>query len=271
MSKLSVLISLYSGTKSEELTECLQSLLSQTLPATEIVVLLDGPVTKEVEKTLNDFDINLPLKIVKYSVNRGLGPALNDGIHECKEQLIARVDSDDVSLPHRFELQVKYMDDNPQIAVLGGALRETYKHNNITTHVVRRMPEDWLSIQRYSTFRNPLNHQTVIMRKNVIKDAGGYKNYPWFEDYHLWARVIMRGHIIANLPDILVDAIADSDYFFRRGGWTYIKREFTLMKAFRKMGFHTLLQSIVFFLTRFPVRLMPLQIRGRIYGVLLRR
>ncbi len=253
------------------MTECLQSLLSQTLPATEIVVLLDGPVTKEVEKTLNDFDINLPLKIVKYSVNRGLGLALNDGIHECKEQLIARVDSDDISLPHRFKLQVNAMDENPEIAVLGGVLRETYQRKGTIKQVVRRMPEDWLSIKKYSTFRNPLNHQTVVMRKSVIEDVGGYKDFPWFEDYHLWTRVIMKGHRIANLPDILVDANADPDYFFRRGGWTYIKREFALMRAFQQMGFHTLLQSIVFFLTRFPVRLMPLQIRGRIYGGLLRR
>ena len=182
----SVLMSVYLGTKASELTTCFESLLSQTLPANEIVVVIDGPLTTDTKHCLNQYCGRLPIKLLPFPTNRGLGLALRDGLVACENELIARVDSDDVSLPQRFQKQTLFMVENSTISILGSALCETYYFRKTSTKVIRNVPKS-SHLGRSHRIRNPLNHPTVMYRKSHVLSCGNYENCNLFEDYLLWA------------------------------------------------------------------------------------
>ena len=179
----SVLVSVYLGTKASELATCFESLLSQTLPAKEIVVVIDGPLTTDTEHCLNQYCGRLPIKLLPFPTNRGLGLALRDGLVACEYELIARVDSDDRCLPRRFETQLDFLEQNPTISVVGGQMRELYTFRDCVEEAIRLTPTDPSTLVQYAKFRNPMNHPTVMFRKSDVLRCGRYEECHLFEDY----------------------------------------------------------------------------------------
>jgi glycosyltransferase involved in cell wall biosynthesis len=205
-----------------------------------------------------------------FDENRGLGPALADGLVACRHPLVARVDTDDISVVERFALQVEAFRSDPALAVLGGLLAEQYRRGEEECTLVRPAPLEDGEIRRVALYRNPLNHPTVMFRRQVVLDCGNYQPMLWFEDYDLWARLLMAGHRFRNLDRVLVRAEADAAYFQRRGGPHYLGRELDLARRFRQLGFHNHLQSLRFVLTRAGFRLVPLRMRSWLYFHMLR-
>jgi len=188
----------------------------------------------------------------------------------CRYDLVARMDSDDVCILNRFELQCKYLEQHPEISVVGGALLEKYVYKNRLFHAVRSVPTGPDDIGRVSRLRNPMNHPTVMFRKSDVEAVGGYLPFLLLEDYYLWARMLLKGYLLANLPDVLVKAGADTSYFERRGGREYFEREKALTRRFREMGFHNRWTSLWFLGLRWLFRMVPVAIRARLYHLLLR-
>jgi glycosyltransferase involved in cell wall biosynthesis len=271
--RLSVLLSVYLGTEEEELRRCLQSIDAQTHRPKEIVMVLDGPVKPEVDRFIAErpASTGLPLRILPFAENRGLGPALADGLVACQCELVARMDTDDVSLPDRFALQVSEFESDAGLSVLGGLLEEKYRVGDTSTSLVRPAPLDPDSIRRAAVYRNPLSHPTVMFRRQAVLDAGNYQPMLWFEDYDLWVRLLLAGHRCRNIDRVLVRADADRDYFQRRGGIRYLGRELVLARRFRELGFHNPLQSLRFILTRAGFRLVPSGLRSWLYFRVLRQ
>lgn len=271
--KISVLMSIYINTDSRELLSCLQSIFEQTEAPSQVVVVVDGPIDNAVRTVLESFKkrAKYPVDIVEFSENRGLGAALADGLKSCRHELIARVDTDDVNLPLRFELQQRYFSESPEISVLGGLLEEVYKNENGETSYLRGVPVDLNKVSQSARYRNPLNHPTVMFRKDHVLKSGNYKSLLWFEDYYLWARMIMKGYQLANINRVLVRTSADKNYFLRRGGLKYIKQELLLTSKFREIGFHNFLQTIRFIAVRFIFRVIPVNFRSWLYLQTLRR
>jgi len=265
----SVLMSVYLGTKASELTTCFESLLSQTLPANEIVVVIDGPLTTETKHCLNQYCGRLPIKPLPFPTNRGLGLALRDGLVACENELIARVDSDDVSLPQRFQKQTMFMVENSAISIVGSALCETYYFRKTSTKVIRNVPKS-SHLGRSHRIRNPLNHPTVMYRKSHVLSCGNYENCNLFEDYLLWAKIIQNGYKVANLCDPLVETTVDNEYFKRRGGLKYIFDEIALCKRLLALNYFSKINAATFLCTRIPLRLIPNPWRKFIYLTLLR-
>lgn len=270
---LSVLLSVYLGTEADELTRCLASIDHQTHRPDEIVMVLDGPVKPAVEACINTYSAtsDIPLKLLPFEHNRGLGPALADGLIACTQALVARVDTDDVSEPERFARQLAVFDDDPALSVLGGLLEEHYQSGSGEWTLVRPAPLDADDIRRAAVYRNPLSHPTVMFRRQAVLDCGNYQPMLWFEDYDLWVRLLMAGHRCRNLDRVLVRATADPDYFQRRGGLRYLGRELALARRFREIGFHNTWQSLRFILTRAGFRLVPLRVRSWLYFRVLRQ
>lgn len=254
---LSVLASIYAGTDSKELAECLDSLGAQTLPADEIVLVLDGPITSSVRACIDRYSAILPIRILEFSQNRGLGPALHDGLLSCAHDLVARVDTDDRSLPARFETQVRFLQRTSLVSVVGGMMREHNYQNAKTNTFIRTMPLSHDDISRTARKRNPINHPTVVFRKNDIIASGNYGDYRFFEDYELWARVILREHRLANIDQILVETETDDGFFARRRGLSYIHHEIRFARRLYETKFLSFRQFIQFILTRIPLRLAP--------------
>ena len=268
---LSVLLPVYLGTQSEELQACLDSLCDQTYHANEILLVKDGPLHPNTESIIVEYSSTLPLKLLTFRDNRGIGPALQDALPLCRYPLVARVDSDDRCLPRRFEIQMDFLKNNPTISVVGGQMRELYSFRGCVEEAIRLGPTDPSTLNRYAKFRNPMNHPTVMFRKHDVLKCGGYEECHLFEDYLLWAKMLVSGYTLANISDVLVETDINDDYFRRRGGIDYLKDEVTLCSHLVQLGFFSLVDSILFLSTRAPIRLMPRYARQHFYRLSLRR
>lgn len=220
----SVLISVYYKEKAEYLELALNSIFNQTLLPNEVVLVKDGELTKELENVITKFQ-NLFLetfKVISIEKNSGLGNALNVGIKECKNEYIARMDSDDSSNKDRFEKQMKFLSTHNNIDVLGCNIEEYDEQMKFKLRN-KDVPEKNKDIKVYFKNRNPFNHPTVIFKKSSVEKAGGYSNCLFFEDYYLWAKLIKNGCQFYNMQEYLYKFRTSNAMYKRRGGFQYCK------------------------------------------------
>lgn len=266
----SVLMSLYWKERQEFLRLSLKSVFNQSLPPDEVVLVEDGPVGEELEKVVNEFSAEHPeMKVVRLPQNGGLGKALNEGLRHCSHELVARMDTDDIAMPCRFERQVDYMSRHPETDAVGAWIDEFIddRSNVVST---RRLPETNEEIRAFASSRNPINHPVVMFRKSAVEKAGGYMDFPLFEDYYLWARMLVDGSRFHNLQESLLWFRSSPDMFRRRGGWKYAYDEARFLLTLRKLGLSSGVQTVKNICLRFGVRIMPNAVRGFIYKHLLR-
>ncbi|AKF24144.1 hypothetical protein YH65_01045 [Sulfurovum lithotrophicum] len=267
--KYSVLLSVYHRENPLFLEHSLRSIERQTLPPEEIVLVKDGPLTKEldavIEKHMNTS--SSPYTIVSLEKNQGLGIALNRGIKHCSYEWVARMDTDDIALPDRFEKQFAYLSEHPDTDIVGGWICE-FDSNHEICNKERRVPASHEAIVRFAKHRNPLNHMTVVFRKEAVLDAGGYLPMNGFEDYYLWMRMLQKGKRFANIPEVLVKARTGRDMIARRQGWKYAKDELALEKVAYQTGFWSALDRVRNLFTRFLPRLLPVAIVEKLYNLL---
>lgn len=251
----SVLMSVYRNTKDSELKQCMDSVFVQTPAPSEIVVVLDGPVSDGVSEYLLGLEREGKIKTVPIETNVGLGNALAEGAKHCKYEWIARMDSDDICAPDRMEKQTGYLEKHPDVDVLGSNIAEfTDDVNNIVS--IRAVPEDHEAICKYMKSRCPFNHMTVIMRKSVLEAAGGYMDWLYNEDSYLWARMYLAGAKFANIAENLVFARIDASTFRRRGGYRYYKSERNLFRFMYSNGIIGYAEYIKAKIVRFVVQVM---------------
>ena len=252
----SVLISVYSKENPEYFKAALNSIWKdQSLKPHEIVLVKDGPLTEELEKVISDFSQVAPLKILKLNNNSGLGVSLAEGLKLCSCNLVARMDSDDISKPDRFEKQVEFMSEHPEVGVLGTFIAEFISTiNNIVSY--RKLPIECSDIALFAKKRNPLNHMTVIFRKEAVITAGNYVAFYGYEDYYLWVRILKNNITIVNLPDVLVYARINNIYGKRRGIRLFAI-EFKLQKEFLRLGFTNNFNFLYNIIFRALPRLLP--------------
>lgn len=269
--QFSVLISVYKKEKVEYLKEALQSIINQTLKPTEIVIVKDGLLTKELDKCIENFQREYPklFKILAFKENRGLGLALRDGVKSCKYEYIARMDSDDISKPNRFEKQFSYIQKHPETALLGTWITEFSKDEK-KPDTITQLPCNHLEIIKFAKRRNPFRHMTVIYKKQAVIDSGNYRAFLWFEDYDLWIRMLQKGYITTNIPEYLVNVRADKDMFARRGGWQYLKQDLRFQKYLKEINFISCKKYISNIIIRAAVRIIPNKIRTLFYEKILR-
>lgn len=267
----SVLMSVYFKEKPEFLKESIESLIHQTLKPSEIVIVFDGKLTDQLYSLLDNYKKAFPnlFKYVQLEQNMGLGKALEIGVTECSYGLIARMDSDDICHPERFEKQVNFLKSNPDVKVLGSWIGE-FEEDPGKIESVRKVPATYEEIKEYAKTRCPLNHMTVVYWKDAVLKAGSYQTLMWNEDYYLWGRMLNNNIKIMNIPEVLVYARAGADMFSRRGGLKYFKNEVELQKKFLNMHFIDKQTFIINIITRGTVRILPNALRGFIYKNLLR-
>lgn len=268
----SVLISVYKKEKAEYLKQALQSIIEQTLKPTEIVIVKDGILTKELDECIEDFQRQNPklFKILSFKENRGLGLALRDGVNVCKYDYIARMDSDDIANPERFAKQFQYLKQHPKVALLGTWITEFSKDEN-KTDTLTKLPCSHQEILKYAKKRNPFRHVTVVYKKTAVIQSGNYRDFLWFEDYDLFVRMLQEGYIAANIPEHLVNVRADKDMFARRGGWQYLKQDYRFQKFLLKRKFIDKSNFIMNIAIRSIVRMVPNELRSYIYKKIMRQ
>lgn len=217
----SVLMSVYFKEKAEFLERSLHSIFVQTIITDDIVIVCDGPLTEELDAVIEKYKNRLHiLRLVK---NRGLGAALNEGLKLCRYDLIARMDSDDISLPQRCEKELAKFAEDPDLAICSAGLAE-FCDNESMLIGERVLPVEHQDICIYSKKRCPFNHPVVMYRKSAVLAVGGYSaELLLFEDYLLWVRLLQAGYRGANCEEILLLMRTSANMYRRRGGVKYAK------------------------------------------------
>lgn len=270
----SVLLSVYYKEKPEYLKQSIESIyFEQTLKPNEIILVEDGPLTKELYFTIENLKNNIGkeiLKTVKLEKNMGLGNALRIGIEKCSNELIARMDTDDIAYPNRFEEQIKYFKNYPETDVLGTFMSEfTDNINNIIC--IKDAPDNKTDMKKYMKLRDPVNHPSVMFKKSKVLEAGNYKEIFLNEDSYLWGRMLSKGCVFKNIQEPLVYFRTTDDTYKRRGGWKYIKAEYGLQKEFLKLGIINKVEFLRNITIKNVIRLIPNNLRKFIYLKLLRK
>ena len=213
-------MSVYNKEKPEYLHTSIESMLNQTLMPDEIVIVKDGKLTEELDHVIDQFVNNYPnlFQVVTLEDNVGLGRALDIGIEYCKNELIARMDSDDISLPERCEMQVNAFLENPRLSIIGTMMDEFYDEPSkiVSSRIV---PTEHDEIVKYIKRRSPFNHPTVMFRKSEVVRCGGYGNLRRKQDLDLFSRMLNNNCIAANIDKSLLLFRSNTDSFKRRKSW----------------------------------------------------
>jgi len=269
--KYSVLMSVYFKESSSAMELALESMINQTVKPDEIILVEDGPLTSELNQLIEQYKLNYPevMTVIPLKENKGLWNALNIGIEKSRNELIARMDTDDISLSNRCEKQLVAFKENPNLSIIGSATAEFYDSpDNIVSY--RQVPENNKEIVKFSKTRNPFNHPTVMYKKSKVLAAGGYKNNPGSEDYLLFGTMLSLGFEAANFSEALLLYRANEDNFARRKSWMYTKAHINSVYSLWKLGHSSVIDLMKICVIRLGVFLAPTRLLKKFSNQFLR-
>ena len=270
MEKYSVLMSLYKKEKPEYLCAAIESILNQTVKPDEIIIVKDGELTPELNTVLMKYSENPVFNIVGYKRNRGLGLALNYGLEHCKNELVARMDTDDIAKSDRCEKQLVRFMENPHLSLLGSNVDEFYSDPN---QIVSRrvVPSSHNDIYEFAKRRSAFNHPTVMYKKSDVLNLGGYSDLKRNQDVDLFGRMLYSGLIAENINESLLYFRSNNDLAKRRKSWENTKSYINTIKKFWKMGYSSFADYVIVAVAQTGMFLMPIRVQSWVYKRFLRK
>lgn len=273
MQAYSVLMSVYHEENAEYFQTAIESMMNQTVKPQQIVIVEDGPLTPPLYRVLDHFTSAEPdlFTIVPLEKNGGLAAALNVGLRHCRNELVARMDSDDISVAERCEKQLLKFQQNPHLAIVGGNMAEFIGSPD---HVIsrREVPSDEAAILQFGRRRSPFNHPTVMYRRSAVLDFGGYNvERSRAQDYELFVSMLHNGYHAENLKETLVQFREDNDSVRRKKSWAHCKTHMNIVLEFYKKGYSSLGDLCYVFFGACAVYLMPAGMVQRLYKRFLRK
>lgn len=262
----SVLMSVYKKENPQFLDQALYSIEDQTVLPTEIVLVEDGPISAALQEIINEHRAKFVnnFKVIKSIRNQGLGASLRLGTKFISTDWIARMDSDDISVYNRFELQLNEIVKEPDLAVIGGQIQEfAGSPSNIVG--CRKVPTSETLIRQFIKWRSPFNHPSVMLNKKCLQKVGGYVPYGNLEDYYLWSRVIAQNLHVKNIDLVLLKMRVDEGMYQRRGNISNIRYFFRLRNFLYKSELLTYREKILGDWMMTANILMPGRLRKSIY------
>lgn len=270
--KYSVLMSVYFKENPNWLEYSIESMMNQTVKPDEFVLVEDGPLTEELDSVVEKYAEKYPkiFNVVKIKKNGGLGPALKLGVENCRNEYIARMDSDDYSVPNRIEKEFEIFEKDSTIGMVGSNVSEFIDNiQNVICNVV--LPEENEDIIRFSKKRNPFRHPSVMFKKSEVIKAENYREYYLCEDYDMWLRMIRNNCKCYNIQENLVYMRISDDFYKRRGGIKYLKSINKFKKEQMTLGYFTKMEYLKSIIPHAIVCLMPNFMRDFVYKKLLRK
>ena len=269
--KFSVLLSIYYKEQPAYLRLALDSVFSQTVRADEVVLVEDGRLTDELDNIIAEYEQRYPeLKVVRFEQNRGLGHALNDGLHHCTYDIVARMDTVDIAKPERFEKQLKVLEEHPEIDLVTAWIEEFVDSpENVTA--MRTLPETPKELYNYGKSRCPANHPVTMYRKKAVFEAGCYQTALFPEDYFLWIKMLLNGSKFYCIQESLLFFRYAPETIAKRGGWKYAKDELKIQWNIYQTGYVSFPRYLYNSVAKFTVRVLPLGLRRWVYQKLLRK
>lgn len=266
----SVLMSVYAKEKPENLRESIKSMVEQTVEPDDFVIVCDGQLTSALYLVIDEFKEKYPyINVIYCEKNKGLAAALETGLNYCKNDIVARMDSDDIAFPDRMRLQLDAFREKNADIVSGTVAEFDKSIDDILAY--RELPKTSARIRNYAKRRNPFNHSCTAFRKQQVYMAGGYVECHWFEDYYLWLRMLKRGCRAYNIRQPLVYMRAGNGMYGRRGGFQYTLAALKFRKRMLKEGYCGFMDFICASAAHIAVGLVPNRLRIFIYSKFLRK
>lgn len=271
MRKYSVLMSLYIKEKPEYLKQSIQSMIDQTVIPDEIVIVKDGPITSELNDVLNEYIDKYPklIKIVESKENIGLGMALNLGLKNCRNELVARMDTDDISLPDRCEKQLEMFEKDNELVIVGTMVDEFYDNPNIIISS-RIVPTEYKDIYEFAKRRSAFNHPTVMYKKSKVFEVGGYSDLRRNQDVDLFGRMLFAGFKAANIDKSLLLFRSNSNLLKRRRSWENTRSYIATIRKLHHIGYSSFIDYIIVLLSQTIMFLCPIKMQNWLYKKFLR-
>jgi hypothetical protein len=263
--QLSLLLPVWAGDRPDFLADAFHSSVdAQTRRPDQVVIVRDGPVPEPLAERLAELvkESPVPVDVVELEHNVGLGPALDAGLAACHHDVVARMDADDISLPHRFAVQMPIIESG--VDIVGSGLVE-FADDPDEIVATRAVPTDPAEIRRRARFATPFNHPTVVYRRPLVTGVGGYTDFAKMEDYLLWAKLILADARVANVAEPLVKYRVGAGAYARRGGLELLRAEIAVQRRFRELGFTTPTQFARNLVVRGGYRLVPESLRRSAY------
>lgn len=272
MEKYSVLMSLYAKEKPTYLRLAIDSMLDQTVMPDEIVIVEDGPLTKELRDVVDEYVSRYPeiFKLVVNEHNMGLGISLNYGLKACRNELVARMDTDDISKKNRCEKQLRRFLENPELSIVGTWVDEFYTVPEQVVSV-RAVPCESADIYKFAKRRSAFNHPTVMYRKSNVLAEGGYSDLRRNQDVDLFGRMLFHGYKAENIGESLLCFRSNDDLAKRRKSWENSKSYIQTIKRFWKMGYADFGDYVIVLAAQMGMFFMPLKAQQWVYRKILRK
>ncbi|HAE75410.1 MAG TPA: hypothetical protein DCG52_03360 [Alphaproteobacteria bacterium] len=269
--KVSCVFAFYEGGSVVLLASAIESILCQTVAPSEIILVIDGPLSESKDSALKEMlrileNRNaIPIEIVRLPINGGPGVARDVGIRKANSRFVAVMDADDISVPERFELQINAFKEDSDLSVVGGTIMEDISGR------LRTVPLSPDEIRKTIRIKCPINNMTVMIKRQAYLEVGGYPGKRTSEDYELWGRFVSKGYKIINLPNILVHANYSNGADLRRLGLKVFRDD---LKTQQFLLTSRCLNHLEFFrnlVLYFVFRMSPRQLLSFYYRFFLRR
>lgn len=270
--EFSVLMSVYKNDSNIFLKEALDSVIvKQSIPPNEVVIVKDGPLSEELDSTIEDYVLNYSemIKVISLGENKGLGEALRIGLKYCSFDIVARMDSDDISHYKRFERQLKTFKENEKVDLVGTYIDEFFTDIG-KIEFRRKVPCQKKDILKMLKRRNPINHVSVMFKKESVLNSGSYEHLNYLEDYYLWARMLNKGYNLINIDEALVYVRTGEKMFERRSNPEYIKSWSKLQSELKRFNFINTTELILNMINIIIFIYTPPKIKKYIYKFFLR-
>ena len=266
----SVLMSVYKGEKPEFLRECIDSMLEQTFAPDDFVLVCDGPLTKELDNVISEYEHKHEcFRVLRRPENMGVGYCANEGLKMCRNEYIVKMDSDDIALPERCELSMYMMAKHPGVDMLGAYISE-FDSDTGEEIAVRKTPTGDSAIRKYARRRNPFNNPTLVYKKSWVEKIGGYTTVRRCEDYDFVVRMLAAGAVGRNIPKVLVRYRVNGGNYDRRRNWANTRSFIAVRWKIYRSGFSGLWDFTVTTAAQLVMFLLPSSLTGRFYKKLLR-
>lgn len=265
--KYSVLMSLYKKENPEYLKSSIDSMLNQSVKPDEIVMVEDGPLTPELYAVLDSYPI---LHRVRNKTNFGLGLALNAGLKECRNELVARMDTDDCSKPERCEKQLARFLEKPYLSIVGSHIDEFVDDisNVISQRIVPTTSDD---IYNFAKKRSAFNHPTVMYSKTAVLENNGYSDLKRNQDVDLFGRMQFEGYKAENIDEALLWFRSSDELAKRRKSWQNTWSYIATIRKFWKMGYSSFADYAMVGIAQTGMYLMPVKVQNFVYKKFLRK
>lgn len=264
---ISVILSTYFKVDPVWLHDAVCSLVKQTMPPNEIIVVIDGPVSDLQRDVLDYFKKNfnqIVFKFIDSKINSGLAASMNIALKHVTNSWVARMDSDDISRLDRFEIQYKVAIANSFDVIC--SWHSEFIDDISCVHAIKKTPQSNSQILKALNFRNIISHPSILLKTDVLKGLGGYDvNVGFLEDYDLYLKLAASGAIFHAIQEPLVFVRVSRGQIERRGGFSYTVNELKFRwRAFikRRISFSGFIVGIFIY----PVfRLLPVNFKNLLY------